>query len=373
MAGLNDRRQLGTESGRIRRAARQVERAGGNPSALLNRAADAKLGEGSAISSSEDNAAFEEKKRRMQSGLLESKRRALLNPAGTPRTGMTPVERAEGLPYDEGTQRSVAQPARTAPSQTGTAPQPSLTAAPPSLMDSAAAADSRSLSRRKEMRAAEDSITGGEPGNLAGLANRDAQDRAAAITAARTESAGNPSVTRQGVIDRINKERTAKGLQPFGEDIYKDIAAQGIAESDKARADARSKAGFEATGFGAEFASTRTPLQKALIEAKTRFAPPPVEAPPEIQGPPVSAKPVATTSAPTLSSGGLNVRFSPGLLSKPPQELTDLRERSRQEPLERAKKERDKRYASMPDLFPSLGSDSTVNKLYKSALTRYTR
>ena len=62
------------------------------------------------------------------------------------------------------------------------------------------------------------------PGNLADLRKIEAGSRPAAIDAARNESAGNASVTRRSVIDRINKERESKGLTPFDDNIYKDIA-----------------------------------------------------------------------------------------------------------------------------------------------------
>ena len=70
-------------------------------------------------------------------------------------------------------------------------------------------------------------------GSIADLRKTDAGSRQDAIDAARNESAGNASVTRGSVIDRINKEREAKGLTPFGDDIYKDIAKKDISRAEQ--------------------------------------------------------------------------------------------------------------------------------------------
>lgn len=281
MAGLNDRRMLGTESGRIRRAARMVERNGGNPNELLNRAANAKLGEGSAISSSEDNINFEEKKRRTVAGINESRRRATLGVsredidkrAGTlqgtapPVTGTAPqpstnaslnaARPGETTAQAQERFRESRTGVATAPvgeagtsnqgpprSAIGSTPRPTLQGPPkPGFIDGKQAGGVLAGLRGEET----------EPGNLTDLADRDAKDRANAITAARTGSADNPNVTRGSVIDRINKERVAGGRQPFGEDIYKDIA----------KID------------GDDAAGKQTALQKSLMEAKNRFAPAP--------------------------------------------------------------------------------------------------
>jgi len=59
---------------------------------------------------------------------------------------------------------------------------------------------------------------------LADLRKRDEGSRQEAISAALKGAAGDTSATRSSVIDSINKEREKKGLTPFGDDIYKDIA-----------------------------------------------------------------------------------------------------------------------------------------------------
>lgn len=79
MASLSDTpRRLGSESGRLRRIARQVERGGGNPQELLMAAAKSKLGE-RGITSAESNEAEQRLGERMQRGLLETQRRSLLD------------------------------------------------------------------------------------------------------------------------------------------------------------------------------------------------------------------------------------------------------------------------------------------------------
>lgn len=55
LSGELSRRRLGTESGALRREARAIARAGGNPQRFLEAAGQAKLSEGGAISSAEEN------------------------------------------------------------------------------------------------------------------------------------------------------------------------------------------------------------------------------------------------------------------------------------------------------------------------------
>lgn len=335
MAGLNDRRMLGTGSGALRRAARMVQRNGGNPDKLLQRAADAKLSEGSAISSSEDNINFAEKKRQLQSGLLAERRRATLGGDSAPpvagiapvqtgstnaslnaarpgetasqararfgesRTGVAAAPTGEAGTNNAGPPRSamVTQPTGTVPPLS----RPTLQGLPkPGLIDGKPAGSVLAGMRSGDT----------EPGNLTDLADRDTKDRADAIAAARSESSGNPSVTRYSVIDRLNKERVAGGRQPFGEDIYKDIAKQDGAASDLVAG--RRALSAVATNVGQ---TAVTPLQKSLADAKTRFAPPPVEIqgppssakPAEFQGPPSSAKPAASLSPAPPASGAFNL------------------------------------------------------------------
>jgi uncharacterized protein YkwD len=371
MAGLNDRRMLGTESGRIRRAARQVERAGGNPLDLLNRAAQVKLGEGSAISSSEENIAFDQEKRRIQSGLLESKRRALLNPAAARQAFDADLDRSASVKTDPAArQRAYERGATlgatreqidqriggTTPQSTGTAPQSTGTATSPigstprPTLQGPPVSAKPGLIDGKPARSVLDSMRGGEtePGNLTGLANRDAQDRAAAVTAARTESAGETSTTRADVVGRINKERTAKGLQPFGDDIYRDITAQEVAEGERAT---KGRDLSRAAGNVAEVALT--PLQKSLADAKTRFAPPPAEEPQL----PVYPVPVPDApSAPTLTPArGLAGRFGSNGNAKffGPEGYVDPKHAAKVAEMDAARKAREeKNRLNMGTLFP---------------------
>jgi hypothetical protein len=84
---LSDRRRLGTESGRLRRLARQTERSGGSRKAvdsILMSAAEAKMGEGSAITSAEGNDARDQYERRLNRGLNTLAMRSLVSQAGGP-------------------------------------------------------------------------------------------------------------------------------------------------------------------------------------------------------------------------------------------------------------------------------------------------
>jgi hypothetical protein len=60
LSGELSRRRLGTESGALRREARAIARAGGNPQRFLEAAGQAKLSEGGAISSAAENRAKQE-------------------------------------------------------------------------------------------------------------------------------------------------------------------------------------------------------------------------------------------------------------------------------------------------------------------------
>lgn len=130
MALLN-KRSLGTESGKLRRLARQVERDGGNPTNILNAAAEAKLGEGSAVTKAEDNSAREEYSRRLQRGQNAIATRSLFGQGRastpTPTSGATPplvtrpaaapsapapVSKIDGVPASEALNR----PPQVAPS-----------------------------------------------------------------------------------------------------------------------------------------------------------------------------------------------------------------------------------------------------------------
>jgi hypothetical protein len=99
------------------------------------------------------------------------------------------------------------------------------------------------------------------PENVGDIRARDARDRATAINAARSESSGNPSVTRNDVIDRINKQREAAGLTRFGDDIYSDIA-----KSDS------SQARFDRSPFGRAYntlpGATKSQQEGPLVEFK---------------------------------------------------------------------------------------------------------
>ena len=420
MAGLNDKRMLGTESGRTRREARRVQRAGGSPDALLNLASKTRLAEGSGITSSEENIAADEYKRRTQAGLNAHRKGSILGQdsrssfgADLDRSALAKTDpAARQRAYDRGASLGVSQedidrrlggtlppvagtvppvagtvpPATTPPATTppvagtvppvaGTVPpvatnkassllarSPSLTKPRPSLIDGRPAADVLKETRERV----------GES-----IPVDPVKDRQSAIEAARTESAGNPSVTRGSVIDRINKQRAQEGQTAYGDDIYKDIAGADSQAAQARRAEGRAKLGAEAsaaadTVMGEAIrekqasaaadtvmgeAIRETPLQKALGLANTRY------------GPPVTASPAPIQQGvitPTKTAArGLGARFSSGATFTSPDALARKKEASLLDFRRKKKDSYDKEYNAIPDL-PVADPNSLLNKSYKS-------
>ena len=403
MAGLNDKRMLGTESGRIRREARRVQRAGGSPDALLNLASKTRLAEGSGITSSEENIAADEYKRRTQAGLNAHRKGSILGQdsrssfgADLDRSALAKTDpAARQRAYDRGASLGVSQEdidrrlggtlppvagtvppvAGTVPPVAGTVPpvstnkassllarSPSLTKPRPSLIDGRPAADVLKETRERV----------GES-----IPVDPVKDRQSAIEAARTESAGNPSVTRGSVIDRINKQRAQEGQTAYGDDIYKDIAGADSQAAQARRAEGRAKLGAEAsaaadTVMGEAIrekqasaaadtvmgeAIRETPLQKALGLANTRY------------GPPVTASPAPIQQGvitPTKTAArGLGARFSSGATFTSPDALARKKEASLLDFRRKKKDSYDKEYNAIPDL-PVADPNSLLNKSYKS-------
>lgn len=334
LSGPLSKRRLGTRSGDLRRLARQAERDGADGAAnqLYLAGAQAKLGEGSAISSAEGNIAAADLERRASQGLAQTKmdllagkttaatggllgeRQKLFGQAkaaggfddtmrsrarelGVTDSGLSLAERKipqvktggdNGIP--DLIQRPTANTPTIKPSNTGSVAGKSTLTAPKNAAEQAAD-DVFGTKFATPAPAREGRINGlpasktlasmrrpdtTEPGNLADTKARDAADREAAINAAISESAGNAKVTRGSVIDRINTERAAKGLQTYGEDIYKDIAGRDIAKSDARLADQK----FGRTDFGKAFNAPASPLSadelNPLVQRKGLPAVPPV-------------------------------------------------------------------------------------------------
>lgn len=264
LSGPGSRRRLGTQSGATRRVARTLD--GRGRSLMEFEAAKQKLGEGSAITSADENVAAADYTRRMQAGLMETQRRSLLGGGqNTPRTtGRTPVDAAEGSTltpqqsrmkfYADQKAARMGTPAAAAPSLGG-GERPSLTLGRSSPVQGPPAPTKPRTGLIDGRPASQVLGQDTEPGNMADLQARDADARESAITQAREESAGNAKVTRRDVIDRINKEREAQGMQPFGDDIYKSIAKQ----------DGATTRGVTVP------APPKTPLQQALRDVSARY------------------------------------------------------------------------------------------------------
>lgn len=97
MASLSDTpRRLGSQSGNLRRAARRIERAGGDPSKMLYAAEEAKLGERS-ITSADSNIAEQKYRERAQRGLLETQRRALTSGGDNRASYLADLRRSDSI------------------------------------------------------------------------------------------------------------------------------------------------------------------------------------------------------------------------------------------------------------------------------------
>lgn len=84
-SGLGERRQVGGRAVSLRREARNIRKAGGNPQQLLEAAALERLDQGSAIGSADRDVRLGRLEDRMQAGLLRRQRDAVIGRATEPR------------------------------------------------------------------------------------------------------------------------------------------------------------------------------------------------------------------------------------------------------------------------------------------------
>lgn len=171
----------------------------------------------------------------------------------------------------------------TAPATTPT-PAPTTTPAPTaSNQDNIPLFLRRTQEKSVTTSAAPVSMINGKPASEV-LGPREDKDltKADILRRAREESATNPSVTRQDVIDRLNAERREKGM-----------ADVNITGKELAAADIEQQTNVEAASSlqGQKFFNTMDKIEASL-------KPKPVT-PPRFVGPPSSAAPKPTTATPT--------------------------------------------------------------------------
>lgn len=242
MTGFGSRRQLTSEAGAYGREARRLERQGyrGEAGKLRMMEAQSRLGE-SRIGSAESRMAEQEYSQRMQAGLAEVGRRSLLGqgmvgigqpvmpeirrvgdlPGARKVVGAAGVEGATGTQGATGVKGATGTQGATRSSAPLTTGVPQVPGAPLTQVQSTSApaagattpaGGTKPTSLLSRPQTQPTSMIDGRParevlsGASVGLSKEDI------LRKAREESAGNPSVTRQDVIDRMNAERRAKGF-----------------------------------------------------------------------------------------------------------------------------------------------------------------
>ena len=189
LSGPGSTRRLGTEAGSLRREARKLQRAGGNPQRLLEAAAVANLRDGS-ISSADSNIAEAAFQRRADAGLGAARQgvlRAMAEP--TAPTAPSPATGGGSTPSTTG----------------GTGSKPSVTGgtAPPVTGETAPPAPPMA---GKSPKPSEEETASDE---------RRAKARQGVLRDVLARSRGNTSMTRSGALEQINRERVAAGMPPM--------------------------------------------------------------------------------------------------------------------------------------------------------------
>lgn len=211
LSGPGSTRRLGTEAGMLRREARKLQRAGGNPQRLLEAAAVANMRDGS-ISSADSNIAEAAFQRRTDAGLATA-RQGMLREAAAP-AGAGGVLDGVAPGTGGGTTPSTTGGTGSKPSVTGgTAPPVTGETAPPTPP-----------------------VTGKSPKpseeEMASDARR-AKARQGVLRDILARSKGSTSMTRTGALEQINKERVAAGMPPM------EFSNAEFAADDQARAEKR--------------------------------------------------------------------------------------------------------------------------------------
>lgn len=188
----------------LRREARKLQRAGGNPQRLLEAAAVANMRDGS-ISSADSNIAEAAFQRRTDAGLAAA-RQGVLREAATPATPPAATGGGTAPSTTGGTGSTPSVTGGTAPPVTGETapPTPPVTGKSPKPSEEEMASDARRAKARQ--------------GVL-----RDVLAR----------SKGSTSMTRTGALEQINKERIAAGMPPM------EFSNAEFAADDQARAEKR--------------------------------------------------------------------------------------------------------------------------------------
>ena len=212
LSGPGSTRRLGTEAGTLRREARKLQRAGGNPQRLLEAAAVANMRDGS-ISSAESNIAEAAFQRRTDAGLAVA-RQGMLREAATPPAGAGSVKIGVAPGTGSGTTPSTTGGTGSKPSVTGgTAPPVTGETAPPAPPMAG-----------KSPKPSEEEMASDE---------RRAKARQSVLRDVLARSKGSTSMTRAGALEQINKERVAAGMPPM------EFSNAEFAADDQARAEKR--------------------------------------------------------------------------------------------------------------------------------------
>ena len=361
---LQQRRRLGTDSGDLRRAARRVEREGGNPNDLLMAAEKVRQ---PGIRSYEERVAGQAFEERMQRGLMETKRRASLGGAAESRMGGVPSPSGSSAPAPT----AAPSVAPTGGQPVSPSPAPSVDPnfvgppKPASLVESQRLAAETAL--RRSYREQEDALTRGNA-PFDGTVNSSAD-----ITRKQAE-----------IEDRYNKNRNISQREP----------------GNLAELNARDAKKIQSPP------SPNTPLQKAFDEAMARraavtepevTAAPKPEIPMTVGGVPQQQKmswskdeldklraanapnpaPVASTAPETGGLASAAARSKPVPMSNPSmtsaKEFNSLSRLLKSNSPSEVIARRNAAYNAQPDLPGNFAApNSLANRAYKAVRARFT-
>lgn len=189
LSGPGSTRRLGTEAGSLRREARKLQRAGGNPQRLLEAAAVANLRDGS-ISSAYSNIAEAAFQRRTDAG-LGAARQGVLREMADPTAPTAPSSTTGGGSTPSTTGGTGSKPSVTG----GTAPPVTGETAPPAPPMAG-----------KSPKPSEEETASDE---------RRANARQGVLRDVLARSKGSTSMTRTGALEQINRERIDAGMPPM--------------------------------------------------------------------------------------------------------------------------------------------------------------
>lgn len=339
LSGPGSTRRLGTEAGSLRREARKIQRAGGNPQRLLEAAAVANLRDGS-ISSADSNIAEAAFQRRTDAG-LGAARQGVLREMAEPTAPTAPSSTTGGGSTPSTTGGTGSKPSVTG----GTAPPVTGETAPPAPPMAG-----------KSPKPSEEETASDE---------RRANARQGVLRDVLARSKGSTSMTRTGALEQINKERIDAGMPPM-EFINAEFAADDQARAEK-RYEEAGRAGrsrvvksMSYEDFGLDPVETSPP-------ATTKTPKPPTPTTPSVA--PAPSRPSPLRATPTTRSTPLRqLAFTTAEARKAEEDALAKQKRDRSISELREQRQRTKR-ASDASIDKSWMRDTLIGDILKGLST----